>query len=121
MSETRHKVVMSNSLWQQSRKSALTKSTKRRKFKIGKRNGHGKSKNGHGNVMKSYFVKSVGTLCLHFLGFILLETFVLKQSPSFPFRVVSRKFKVERFPGKIARYTMIKHGRDHGNPYNKHR
>ena len=30
--------------------------------KIGKRDGHGKSRNGHGKVMENYFVKSVGTL-----------------------------------------------------------
>ena len=33
------------------------------KFKIGQRDGHGKSRNGrHGKVMEKYFVKSVGTL-----------------------------------------------------------
>ena len=30
--------------------------------KIGKRDGHGKSRNGHGKVMEKYFVKYVGTL-----------------------------------------------------------
>ena len=29
---------------------------------IGKRDGHGKRRNGHGKVMEKYFVKSVGTL-----------------------------------------------------------
>ena len=37
-------------------------SVKRRRFKIGERNGHGKYKNGHGKVMEKCFVKSVGTL-----------------------------------------------------------
>ena len=51
-------------------------SAKCRKFKIGERNGHGKSRNGHGKsrnghgksrnghgkVMERYFVRSVGTL-----------------------------------------------------------
>ena len=33
-------------------------------YKIGKRDGHGKSMNGHGKVMDKYFVKSVGTLIM---------------------------------------------------------
>ena len=37
-------------------------SAKCRKQKIGKRDGHGKSRNGHGKVMEKYFVKYVGTL-----------------------------------------------------------
>ena len=37
-------------------------SAKRHKCKIGKRDGHGKSRNGHGKVMEKCFVKSVGTL-----------------------------------------------------------
>ena len=37
-------------------------STKRRELKIGERDGHGNSRNGHGKVMGKYFVKSVGTL-----------------------------------------------------------
>ena len=32
------------------------------KCKIGKRDGHGQSRNGHGKVIEKYFVKSVGTL-----------------------------------------------------------
>ena len=40
----------------------LTFSTKCRTCKIGKQDGHGKSRNGHGKVMERYFVKSVGTL-----------------------------------------------------------
>ena len=39
-------------------------STKRWEFKIGERDAHGKSINGHGKVMELYFVKSVGTLPL---------------------------------------------------------
>ena len=39
-------------------------SAKCRKFKIGERNGHGKSRNGHGKFMEKYFVKSVGTLIM---------------------------------------------------------
>ena len=31
-------------------------------MQIRKRDGHGKSRNGHGNVMEKYFVKYVGTL-----------------------------------------------------------
>ena len=38
----------------------LTFSAKRCKFKIGERDGHGKSRNGHGKVMEKYFVKSTG-------------------------------------------------------------
>ena len=41
---------------------------KRREFKIGERNGHGKSRNGHGKVMEKYFVKSVGTLRISLWG-----------------------------------------------------
>ena len=37
-------------------------SAKCSEFKIGERNVHGKSRNGHGKVMEKYFVKSVGTL-----------------------------------------------------------
>ena len=37
-------------------------SAKRRECKLGKRDGHGKSRNGYGKVMGNYFVKSVGTL-----------------------------------------------------------
>ena len=37
-------------------------STKCRECKIGKRDGHGKSRNGHGKVMEKYFVKYVGAL-----------------------------------------------------------
>ena len=37
---------------------------KRREFKISERDGHGKSRNGHGEVMEKYFVKSVGTLIM---------------------------------------------------------
>ena len=33
-----------------------------RKCKMGKRDGHGKSRNGHGKVMGKYVVKYVGTL-----------------------------------------------------------
>ena len=40
----------------------LTFSAKRGEFKIGGRDGHGKSGNGYGKVMDKYFVKSVGTL-----------------------------------------------------------
>ena len=40
----------------------LMYSTKRHECKIGKMNGHGKSRNGHGKVMEKYVVKSVGTL-----------------------------------------------------------
>ena len=40
----------------------LTFSAKCQEFKIGVRDGHGKSRNGHGKVMEKYFVKSVGTL-----------------------------------------------------------
>ena len=40
-------------------------SEKRFKCKIGKRDGHGKLKNGHGKVMEKYFVKSVRTLEPH--------------------------------------------------------
>ena len=36
--------------------------TKCHKCKIGNRDGHGKSRNGHGKVMENYFVKYVGTL-----------------------------------------------------------
>ena len=39
-----------------------TFSAKCRKCKIGKREGHAKSRNGHGKVMEKYFVASVGTL-----------------------------------------------------------
>ena len=39
-----------------------TFSAKCRKFKIGKRDGHGKSRNGHGKIMETYFVKYMGTL-----------------------------------------------------------
>ena len=39
-----------------------TFSAKCRKFKIGKRDSCGKSRNGCGKVMEKYFVKSVGTL-----------------------------------------------------------
>ena len=34
--------------------------------KFRKREGHGKSRNGHGKVMDKYFVKSVGTLLMTF-------------------------------------------------------
>ena len=37
-------------------------SAKCRECKIRKRDGHGKSRNGHGKVMEKYFVKCVGTL-----------------------------------------------------------
>ena len=37
-------------------------SAKHCECKIGERNGHGKSRKGHGKVMDKYFVKSVGTL-----------------------------------------------------------
>ena len=37
-------------------------SAKCHKYKIKKRDGHGKSRNGHGKVMEKYFVKFVGTL-----------------------------------------------------------
>ena len=37
-------------------------SAKRRECKIGKKDVHGKSRNGHGKVMEKYFVKSVETL-----------------------------------------------------------
>ena len=37
-------------------------SPKCRECKIGKRDGHGKSRNGHGKVVEKYFVKYVGTL-----------------------------------------------------------
>ena len=37
-------------------------SAKCRKWKIGKRDGHGKSRNGHGKVMEKYVVKYVRTL-----------------------------------------------------------
>ena len=37
-------------------------SAKCRECKIGKRDGHGKSRNGHRKVIEIYFVKSVGTL-----------------------------------------------------------
>ena len=40
----------------------LTFSAKRSEFKIGERDGRGKSRNGHGKVMEKYFVKSVQTL-----------------------------------------------------------
>ena len=36
------------------------------KYKIEKRDGHGKLRNSHGKVMKKYFVKSVGTLYLYY-------------------------------------------------------
>ena len=36
--------------------------------KIGKRHGHGKSRNGHGKVMERCFVKYVGTL-IGYLGY----------------------------------------------------
>ena len=39
-----------------------TFSAKCHKYKIGKREGHGKSRNGHGKVMEKSFVKYVGTL-----------------------------------------------------------
>ena len=39
-----------------------TFSAKYCKCKIGKRDGHGKSRNGHRKVMEKYFVKYVGTL-----------------------------------------------------------
>ena len=39
----------------------LTFSAKRCECKIGKRDGHGLSRNGHGKVMGKLFVKSVGT------------------------------------------------------------
>ena len=37
-------------------------SEKCRECEIGKRDGHGKSRNGHGKVMEKYVVKYVGTL-----------------------------------------------------------
>ena len=37
-------------------------SAKRSEIKIDERDGHEKSRNGHGKVMEKYFVKSVGTL-----------------------------------------------------------
>ena len=40
----------------------LTFSAKLNECKIDKRVGHGKIRQGHGKVMKKYFVKSVGTL-----------------------------------------------------------
>ena len=40
----------------------LTFSAKHRNFKIRQKDGHGKSRNGHEEVMDKYFVKSVGTL-----------------------------------------------------------
>ena len=40
----------------------LTFSAKRRKFQIGQRDSHGKSRNGPGKVLEKYFVRSVGTL-----------------------------------------------------------
>ena len=46
----------------------LTCSTKCRVCKIGKRHGHGKSRNGHGKVMDRYCVKYVGTL-IGYLGY----------------------------------------------------
>ena len=45
---------------------------KRREFKIGERDGHGKSRNGHGKVMEKYIVKSVGTL-RHFYSAMVIE------------------------------------------------
>ena len=42
-------------------------SLKRRECKIGKTDGHGKSRNGYGKVMEKCFVNSVGTLRMAFL------------------------------------------------------
>ena len=33
-------------------------------------------------------------------------------------RIKAQKMTVERFPSAVARYTMIRHSRDVGNPYN---
>ena len=56
---------------QQSRKSAF--SAKCRERKIGKRDGHGKSGNGHGKVMEKYFLKYVGTLKLYWMVTIVAK------------------------------------------------
>ena len=40
-------------------------STKCRECKIGKRDGHGKSRNGHEKVLEKYVVKYVGTLIVY--------------------------------------------------------
>ena len=40
----------------------LTLSANYLEYIIGERDGHGKSRNGHGKVIEKYFVKSVGTL-----------------------------------------------------------
>ena len=37
-------------------------SAKHRESEIKEKNGHGESRNSHGEVMERYFVKSVGTL-----------------------------------------------------------
>ena len=51
-------------------------SAKRHKLKIGERNGHGKSRDGHGKVMEKYVVKSVYSLflCPYILGSGLILT-----------------------------------------------
>ena len=43
----------------------LTCSTKCRVWKIGKRHGHGKSRNGHGKVMEKYFVNGLWEPCMY--------------------------------------------------------
>ena len=54
-------------------------SAKRQKFKIAERDGHGKSRNGHGKFMEKYFVKSVGTLYTDHAG---LEISVISRIAS---------------------------------------
>ena len=44
-----------------------------RKCKIRKRDGHGKSRNGHGKVMDKYFFKYVGTLKQKLINLFLLQ------------------------------------------------
>ncbi|KAK2151239.1 hypothetical protein LSH36_371g02015 [Paralvinella palmiformis] len=36
----------------------------------------------------------------------------------FNYKIKASGMRISRFPGSIARYTMIKHGSDAGNPYN---